>query len=297
MKISTGVKMAFAALAGAAVTAAVLLPKSLSRDQAPNAPRDTRGPDFIPGPDPAVSSPLQRSIEPRAATAREPKKRQPTEALEARIAVLEQENKALLQKTTAAVPSSVPPASSPGTTDPSPKGKFHDFTQAELAQMAQNCELRIDLPPLEREPYEVPAHLGARLHLDDPQQSQVAAALNQVRVDALARLRALYVEATGDAAGADSLEPMTLAHEILQKAPRAQTEAARTKLARERAGLLPPGTPDAGTVVERYLRFMGTVGDSFQRTLEPSLGAQQAARVRDALVVSMMNMSGCTVQR
>jgi hypothetical protein len=55
--------------------------------------------------------------------------------------------------------------------------------------------------------------------------------------------------------------------------------------------------PDTGTVAERYLRYMVTVGDSLQRSLEPALGAQAAARARDGLITSKMNMIGCSTPR
>jgi hypothetical protein len=38
---------------------------------------------------------------------------------------------------------------------------------------------------------------------------------------------------------------------------------------------------------------MTSVGDSLQRALEPALGAQHAAAVRDALAQSSSVMSGC----
>lgn len=49
----------------------------------------------------------------------------------------------------------------------------------------------------------------------------------------------------------------------------------------------------AGTIAERYLRYLTTVGDSLQGALEPALGAQQASAVRDALAGSRSSMSGC----
>jgi hypothetical protein len=54
---------------------------------------------------------------------------------------------------------------------------------------------------------------------------------------------------------------------------------------------LPPAP--SGTIAERYLRYMTSVGDSLQRALEPALGAQQAAAIRDALAESRSYMSGC----
>ena len=95
---------------------------------------------------------------------------------------------------------------------------------------------------------------------------------------------------SGDAAGADTLDPQSLMHEILEKSPPAAVQAARTEIARERAGM--PPLP-SGTIAERYLRYLTTVGDSLQSALEPALGAQQAGAVRDALATSSSVMSGC----
>ena len=168
--------------------------------------------------------------------------------------------------------------------------RFHDFTDAELQAMAQNCEVRFDLPNVRREPFRLSPDLGARQHLSEAEQAKVAAAVDAVSKDVIAHLRTFYLEATGDAAGADTLDPQSLMHEILEKSPPAAVQAARTEIARERAGL--PPSP-SGTIAERYLRYITTVGDSLQGALEPALGAQQAAAVRDALATNSSVMSGC----
>jgi hypothetical protein len=128
------------------------------------------------------------------------------------------------------------------------------------------------------------------LHLSGPEQERVSAAVDASGKDLIAHLRAFYIEATGDAAGADGLAAQALMHEILDKSPPAAIEAARTAIARERAGL--PAAPTS-SIAERYLRYVTSVGDSLQRALEPALGAQQAASVRDALGESRSYMSGC----
>jgi len=177
-----------------------------------------------------------------------------------------------------------------GGAAPATRAKSHDFTDAELQAMAHNCEVRFDLPRIAREPFHLSPERGAQLHLSDPEQERVSAAVDAASKDVVAHLRALYLEATGDAAGADALDPQSLMREILEKSPPAAVQAARTEIARERAGL--PPAP-SGTIVERYLRYMTSVGDSLQRALEPAVGAQQAAAVRDALAESRSYMSGC----
>jgi hypothetical protein len=175
-------------------------------------------------------------------------------------------------------------------TDPVPGAKFHDFTDAELQAMARNCEVRFDLPRISREPFHLSPDQGARLHLSDAEQERVMAAVDAASRDVIAHLRAFYLEATGDVSGVDSLDPQSLMHEILDKSPPAALQAARAEIARERAGLPPSPT---GSIAERYLRYMTTAGDSLQRALDPVLGAQQSAVVRDALRQSISMMSGC----
>jgi len=179
----------------------------------------------------------------------------------------------------------------PDATGTPPRSKFHDFTDAELQALAQNCEVRFDLPRVSRQPYRLSADVGARLHLSEAEQSEVSAIVDAASKDVVAHLRAFYLEATADAAGADSLDPMSMMREILEKSPAAAIRSAREEIARERAGF--PPNPH-GTIVERYLRYVTSVGDSLQRALEPALGAQQAGAVRDALAESTSSMSGCS---
>lgn len=188
-----------------------------------------------------------------------------------------------------------PPRAEAADDPPGPHGRYRDFTQAELLSMAQRCEVRAQLPPLDREAYRFPPEMAARLHLSDDEQARVAEVVSAVSKDVIAHLRALYIEATGDTAGADSLEPATLNHEIVRKSPPALVVAARARIARERAGLEPPPPdPNSGTIAERYFRWVITVGDSFQRALEPALGAQHAGKVRDNLSSMTFQMDGCT---
>ena len=175
-----------------------------------------------------------------------------------------------------------------------PRGKTHDFTPAEQQAMARHCEVRIDMPPLEGDKWKLTPSEGARLHLAEDQQPRVAAAVNKVRDDAIARLRALYLEATGDAGGAQVLAPMTLGQELLHKSLPAEVEAARARVARERAGIdPPPSEPGAGTVPERYFRYMTTIGDAVQHELEPIVGATQAGIIRDRVDGWHQTMNGC----
>lgn len=244
------------------------------------------GPNGAPGPG---AAPTEGQLTREQLVERDAASRQQVGALQARVQQLERERQALLARKPSEDES--PPPEAEGLP---PRGKTHDFTSSELQSMAHNCEVRIDTPPLDNEKWKLSPDLGAWLHLSEDQQPRVAAAVNKVRDEAIARLRALYLEATGDAGGAQSLAPMTLPQEILHKSRPAEVDAARARVARERAGIdAAPPDPDSGTIPERYFRYMVTVGDSLQRELEPAVGASQAGVIRDRVDGSRMQMNGC----
>src|SRR5258708_38230119 len=134
---------------------------------------------------------------------------------------------------------------------PATRAKSYDFTDAELQAMAHNCEVRFDLPRIAREPFHLSPERGAQLHLSDPEQERVSAAVDAASKDVVAHLRALDLEATGDAAGAAALHPPTLMREILDQAPPAAGQAARPGIPRQRAGWPPAPT---GAITEQHPR-------------------------------------------
>lgn len=213
------------------------------------------------------------------------------EALQSRVKQLEGERQQLLARAASQAPSPFDDGEQPAGMPP--RNKYHGFTPEELKALAQQCEVRMDIPPLDREPWAMPPELGARLHLSEGEQAQATAAVNQVRADGVAKLRALYLEATHDVNGADSIGPMTLGQEILHKSPRDVVGAARARVAREKAGLeTPPADPNSGNIAERYFRVMSSLGDALEQQLQP-LGAQQASTLRDKLTPAKMDMNGC----
>ena len=140
---------------------------------------------------------------PEAVAAREQAAQVQVAALQARVRSLEQERGVLASRLASAAMG--PLGGEPNDGRP-PSEKYRDFTQAELRALASKCELRTDLPPLHAEPWTMSPELGAQLHLSDTEQATATAAVNRLREDAVAKVRALYVEATGDAAGAETLE-------------------------------------------------------------------------------------------
>src|SRR5258708_5402261 len=103
---------------------------------------------------------LQRTQEERARIA----------ALQSRVRELEKERARLLASQRPGE------AETSGTPGRPPGSKFQDFTQPDLLAMAHTRELRMDIPPIDRETWQMPPDLGARLHLSEDEQVKAAAA-------------------------------------------------------------------------------------------------------------------------
>ena len=96
----------------------------------------------------------------------------------------------------------------------------------------------------------------------------------------MAALRGLYQELVGGDAG-DNLDTHALFMEILQKSPSADVEAARKRLAEERAGLVaPPANSANRSVVERMFRLEITAGSSLEQLLAAELDPDKAHQIR-----------------
>ena len=222
-------------------------------------------------------------------------------SLQARVRTLEQERTLLQAKVTAYEsrpglrPADAERAADDPTEPPHPLGqKMRDFNPAERAAMAKNCEVRFDLPELSDEPWKPGDELVSKNGLGSDERAAVTATVNQIRSELLTKLRAFYVEETGDANAASTLNPNSLSQEILYKARPGEVAAARKRIASELAGLVPPpDDPTEGTLPERYLRLMTTAGDSLQDKLTKTLGSGRAGKLRDAIDGWHSSMNGC----
>jgi hypothetical protein len=97
----------------------------------------------------------------------------------------------------------------------------------------------------------------------------------------MAALRALYQELVG--ADSENLDARALMIEIMQKSPASDVEAARKRLAEERAGIAaPPADPRNQSVVERLFRLQSAAGPSLEQMLAAELGPDKAHQIRAA---------------
>ena len=174
---------------------------------------------------------------------------------------------------------------------------FLSPSQEELKTMVADCRLAWDQPPLGLTPPTLGDKRAAELGLTDSERHLMDQALAQTNQATLTQLRALYVEATGDAAGAGALDPHTLAQEIEAKSDPAVVQATYQELARERAGMSPVPAPSAAApTIERLLRLETGLGNSFEKTLGDAIGPDRARSLRaehDGWGAKMSSSHGC----
>jgi hypothetical protein len=95
------------------------------------------------------------------------------------------------------------------------------------------------------------------------------------------RVRAWYVEATGDTAGADNLSPHAMGQELQEKAAPGEMGALQKRIAEERAGLIaPPSDLSKASAYERYYRALLALGDETERALAEVIGEEKAHKIR-----------------
>jgi len=159
-----------------------------------------------------------------------------------------------------------------------------DPSKDELAAMAKRCEVRFDAPPIFGiEPPRVDEGFAASLGLTGPEREALGAAMQEMHTRFAAEVRKIYVSVTGDAKGAENLAPDAMGREIEDKSPKGSGDAARKRLAAERAGLqAPPASLDGATPAERYLRLVAGLGGELERRLGEAIGPARAHELRAA---------------
>jgi hypothetical protein len=149
----------------------------------------------------------------------------------------------------------------------------------DLVRWAENCELRLDEPPvLGIEPEDL-GDAREELAMTDDEARVVEDAIRRVHERFRDQLRAIYVEATGDDAGAGSLSPRAMLDEIEDKAT--DDGNVYVRIARERAGLEPvPADTSHAPANERAMRLYAGLGAELQRTIAQTLGPERAYELR-----------------
>jgi hypothetical protein len=168
---------------------------------------------------------------------------------------------------------------------PREDGEIEDWmnpTKDELLAMAKECRVQIDVPTLVRgENMTIRPETAEKLGLTAEQVAQSNQAFLELKSSWVQRVRGWYIEATGDAHGADQLSAHAMAEEIQDKATPGEPAALQKRISQERAGLVPPPANLARTSpYERYFRAYADLGNEAERALAEKIGPEKAHAIR-----------------
>lgn len=168
---------------------------------------------------------------------------------------------------------------SPDTTK---KTNFVDPPSEELVAMARRCEISYDTPSLGSTAPTVSSGRSKELGLNETEKAAIDKVMSRTHKKAIALLRQLYIEATGQAEVADTLSPGAMRNEIDDKTREDQKKEIFQRLAQERAGLAAP-PPDLTTLSpgERMYRMLTTMGDQIEKQMGQEIGPDLARRYRE----------------
>ena len=145
--------------------------------------------------------------------------------------------------------------------------------------MAKDCEIRFDVPGYGIEPHFMNDRTAAAANLSADERAIYDQTVRKENAQYMAALRALYQELVGG--DSENLDASALTAEIRQKSPSSDYEAARKRLAEERAGLAaPPADARNQSVIERMLRLQSAAGNTLEQLLAAELGPDKAHQIR-----------------
>jgi hypothetical protein len=163
--------------------------------------------------------------------------------------------------------------------DDDPGRPWHDPSPETLAAWAAKCHVRADNPSLDQfTPLRRP---DTGRGMEPGEVDAYNEAISEVATQWRDLVRSLYLEITGDAAGADTLSVAAMRREIEDKTPREEGAVILQKLSRERAGLAsPPADLGKTSTLERLLRAFVKLGDQSEAALARRIGAERAHAIR-----------------
>jgi hypothetical protein len=156
-----------------------------------------------------------------------------------------------------------------------------DPSPGTLEEWAKQCQVPIPAPPFLNEDLQ-PGAAETSLREAGLSQEEVELAAEigeRMRQQALERMRALYVEATGRKDLAQGLSFVGMLLELYAKAPAGEGTEVRRRLSAERAGLSAPGAASPPSVLERAFRASLGLHEEFEQALAKELGPQKAREI------------------
>jgi hypothetical protein len=156
---------------------------------------------------------------------------------------------------------------------------WHDPGPETLLAWAAECHVRADDPALDQ--FKPLRATDTSRGMSAGEVDAYNTAMTEVAKQWKDLVRSLYVETTGDAAGADQLSVEAMRREIEDKNPREERPLVLQKLSRERAGLAaPPADVTRTSTLERLMRAFVQLGDQSEAALASRIGAERARAIR-----------------
>jgi hypothetical protein len=169
-----------------------------------------------------------------------------------------------------------------------PNRPWYDPSPQQLAAWVASCRVRADAPDLD---HGTPT-AGSGIAADEVDGFNAAMAETARGWHDL--VRSLYVETTGDAAGADTLSIDAMRRDTEEKSPPGEHNTLLQRLSRERAGLdHPPADVSKASPLERLMRAYLALGAQTEAALARRLGHSRARELRGDGWGSRTELSGC----
>jgi hypothetical protein len=170
---------------------------------------------------------------------------------------------------------------------------WYDPSPEKLTEWVAECRVRADEPGFDR--WQPITSLGKNERgLEPAELAQVNAAMTDIQTQWKALVKQLYVEATGDVPGSESLSTEAMRREIEEKGNQAEHNLVLQRVAMERAGQAqPPADLSKASPFERMFRAYIKLGDQTEAALAKKLGAERAKAIRGDGWGSRSNWSGC----
>ena len=184
----------------------------------------------------------------------------------------------------------------PGHGDGEPGRAWHDPSPELLKSWVAECHVRADFPDLDHWQPQTQLDSKNERGIEPSELPAINAATAELQKEWKALVKQLYIEATGDVAGAEVLSLDAMRNEIEEKGAPDEHNNLLQRIAMERAGMVAPPTPEQlakASPFERMFRASIELGNKMEAALAKRLGPDRASAIRGDGWSSRSDWSGC----
>ncbi|MCH9681950.1 MAG: FecR domain-containing protein [Deltaproteobacteria bacterium] len=170
-------------------------------------------------------------------------------------------------------------------------------TEEDLRADVKKCAVKYAAPSVQTHGDRQPLadDLVDKLDLSEDEQRFVEALFTELDQQLLPLTRELYIEATGDEAGATTLSFDAMENEIQDKTPPEEVIEARRQVARERAGMdAVPTDPSDSLPLTRLLRAHVARSKHLNQRMLAEFGPDRGRELRNGLPLNYTSLGGCS---